>query len=75
MTTRARAGADVYPFSRRGGDEDEEDEGPRRPADDATDFRVSELQRISREQRDTYRKMEKLWNEIQERLRNPWRQA
>jgi hypothetical protein len=64
----------VYPFRRRDEDDDE-DEAPRGPADDAVNFRVSELQRISREQRDTYRKMEKLWNEIQERLRNPWRQA
>jgi hypothetical protein len=60
----------VYPFRRR--DEDEDEAGI--PADDAGNFGVSELQRISREHRDTYRKMSKLWDEIQERLRNPWRQ-
>jgi hypothetical protein len=68
----------VYPFQRK---RDEDGDEPQVPADDAGDFGVSEaqqrrreLERISRENRETYKKMEQVWNEIQERLRNPWRQ-
>jgi hypothetical protein len=56
---------------------DEDDDGPPEPqvpADDTGNWGISEIQRINRENRDTYRKMSKLWDEIQERLRDPWKQ-
>jgi hypothetical protein len=60
----------VYPFQRK---RDEDDE-PQVPLDDVGDWGISEIQRISRENRDTYRKMSKVWDEIQKSLRDPWRQ-
>jgi hypothetical protein len=44
------------------------------PTDDMADFACSERQRLIRKNKDTVKRMEKLWAEIQERWRNPWRQ-
>jgi hypothetical protein len=45
------------------------------PADDAVDFSLSERQRQIHKNRETYRLMAKLYAQIQERWRHPWRQA
>ena len=44
------------------------------PTDDAVDFPLSARQEQIRKNAETRKVMEKLWEQIQERLRNPWRQ-
>jgi hypothetical protein len=64
----------VYLFRRPKGDEGD-DEGPRLPADDAGDFCLSEAQRRIRKNAETRKMMEKLWAQIEERWRDPWKQG
>jgi hypothetical protein len=44
------------------------------PTDDAADFALTERQKQIRRIAETRKHMEKLWAQIEERLRNPWRQ-
>ena len=45
------------------------------PTDDACDFSLSERQRQIHKVAETRRLMAKLWAQIEERWRNPWRQG
>jgi hypothetical protein len=44
------------------------------PTDDAADFCLTERQKQIRKIAETRKQMEKLWAQIEERWRHPWRQ-
>jgi hypothetical protein len=53
---------------------DGDDEEQWVPTDDMADFCLSERQRQIRKVAETRKVMEKLWAQIQDNLRHPWRQ-
>lgn len=61
----------MYPFRRP---RDEPDDDRNLPIDDSADFCLTTRQQQIRKNAETRKQMERLWAQIQERWRNPWKQ-